>query len=195
MQSIVFMNPYTLEYYYNQNMIPFPDKKEFLIMLSGLCGYACQMAVREEKKSFVLVTAGGKNYFFGDALNYYLINSENSFINLMKETFENLFRNIDFPDWKKILKNVASNIGNKNYKINNLFNPEDKFPDYLKNWNDIFDLIKRNTNKPEEWPFILTYVLDIFMTTYFKHFGGKELIELFPIVIENAFYTSKIIAE
>ena len=150
---------------------------------------------KRRKKSFVLVTAGGKNYFFGDALNYYLINSENSFINLMKKTFENMFRNIDFPDWKKILKNVALNIGNKNYKINNLFNPEDKFPDYLKNWNDIFDLIKRNTNKPEEWPFILTYVLDIFMTTYFKHFGGKELIELFPIVIENAFYTSKIIAE
>ena len=90
MQSIVFVNPNILEYYYNQNMKSFPDKKEFLIMLSGLCGYACQMAVREEKKSFLLVTAGGKNYFFGDALNYYLINSENSFINLMKEKFENM---------------------------------------------------------------------------------------------------------
>lgn len=195
MQSIVFVNPNILEYYYNQNMKSFPDKKEFLIMLSGLCGYACQMAVREEKKSFLLVTAGGKNYFFGDALNYYLINSENSFINLMKEKFENMFRNIDFPDWKKISENVALNIGNKNYKINNSFNPEDKFPYYLKNWNNIFDLVKRNTNKPEEWPLILTWVLDIFMNYYFKHFGGKELIELFPIVIENAFYTSKIIAE
>lgn len=195
MENIFIVQKSFLLDYFNENSSSFPDKKEFMITLGALCGYACQEAAKLEQKGYLLVKAAGKNYFFGDGVNYYLLESSNSFIALMKKKFESMFKNNDFPDFVKILKNVASNIGNKNYKINGLFNPEEKFPYYLKVWNDIFDIVKKSSNKPEGWPVVLTLVLDHFMNVFFVCFGGKELITLFPTIIENAFYISKMIEE
>ncbi len=186
------VKPYELLGYFLQRKDDFQDIDDFLITLGGLCGYACQMAAKVEKTTFFAVKAAGKNYFFGDGLNYYLLQSRNSFIQIIKNKFESMLPGEEFPDFVKMMKNVAGNIGNKDYKINNLFNPEDKFSYYLEIWNKIFDVIKRNCNKPEGWPILLTLTLVEFMQIYTKNYGKEKMISLLPTILENACYVSKI---
>ena len=99
--------------YFNENSSSFPGKIYFMITLGALCGYTCQTASRDEQKSYFLVKSADKNYYFGRRLNYYLLESTNSFIILMKKNFEFMFKNNGFPDFVKILNNVASNIAKK----------------------------------------------------------------------------------
>ena len=193
-ETFIVETKHLLEYFKN-NSDSFQDIKDFMLTLGALCGYACQAAAREEQKSYLLVKAAGKNYFFGDGLNYYLIESSNSFINIMKKKYVSIFKNSDFPDIVNILKNVSKNIGNKDYKINSFFNPEEKFPYYMKIWKNIIDLVKKSSNKPEGWPVALSLTLDFYMNFFLLCFGGKELFLLFPSIIENAIYISKMIED
>ena len=77
MSGDIMIKPYELLGYFLQRKDDFQDIDDFLITLGGLCGYACQMAAKVEKTTFVAVKAAGKNYFFGDGLNYYLLQSSN----------------------------------------------------------------------------------------------------------------------
>ena len=190
----IMIKPYDLMNYFFQRKECFNDIGYLLITLGGLCGYACQMAAKQEKKNAILVKTGEKNYFFGEGLNYYLLESKNSFKNIIKNKFESIFPEIKFPDVGEMVKNVAKNVGNKNYKIGGVFNPEDKFYYYLEIWNDITDIIKNNCSKPEGWPILISLTLAEFISAYIKFFGKEKFIILLPIILENAFYTSKIIA-
>ena len=189
MQRSIVLKPYELLDYFNKNEKSYPDKSDFLITLGALCGIACQLAAKEAKREYSLVKAGDKNYFFGNGLNYYLLESNNSFINIIK----NKFTDSAFPNVVDILKKVAGNIGNKNYKINELINPEEKYSYYLEIWEQISDIVKNNTNVPEGWPIILTKTLEHYILVYTLIYGEDQMISLLPTIIENAFYVSKII--
>ena len=50
MENIFIVQKSFLLDYFNENSSSFPDKKEFMITLGALCGYACQVAARLEQK-------------------------------------------------------------------------------------------------------------------------------------------------
>ena len=54
-----------------------------LLYAAGLAGYACHQAVKATKGSFVQVTTtDGKNYYFGDDVNKYLLENRTSVYSL-----------------------------------------------------------------------------------------------------------------
>ena len=58
-----------------------------IVFISGMVGYSCQAVMLEKKQNYNLVkTNNGKNYIFGDSLNYYLIGAKYSFYNILKGT-------------------------------------------------------------------------------------------------------------
>ena len=180
---IYFMN--------NRNRMPSP--RGLLVLVGGLVGISSQAAVKAKGLPFFLVTANSKKYLFGDSLNYYLIESKNSFINLLKAKCKELLPNLEFPDIEKIVKNVSANVGNDDYKLENKYNPELFFPKYMMEWSNMFDIVNKSCSSPEGWPVLLTYVLNFFIEVYIKNDSENTFSSLLPIIIENAFYISKIL--
>ena len=99
-----------------------------IVFISGMAGYSCQAAMLEKKQSYNLVkTTNGKNYIFGDSLNYFLIESQFSFYNILMGQYKHKLPDLDIIDVKPFLVNVAGNVGNEKYLIKDIFNPETIF--------------------------------------------------------------------
>ena len=103
----------------------FKSPKFAVVFISGMVGYSCQAALFAQNKSYYFVkTKINKNYVFGDYLNYCLFEGKLSFYNLLMGQFCQRLSKLIPLKIEPYLQRVAGNIGNKDYLIQGVFNPE-----------------------------------------------------------------------
>ena len=179
--------------YSMKDQIKDPDKT--IIFVSGMVGFSCQAALMEKKQSYNLVKlANGKHYIFGDALNYYLIESKTSFYNILMGQYITKLPGAEPIQIKPILTRVASSIGFDTYLIGNKFNPEKVFDFelYRSTWKKFYDTMIKYCSNSDEWPVLFSITLTQFLDLIALFFGRNGYAELAYNAFENAVYVSKI---
>ena len=171
------------------------DPEKTIIFVSGMVGFSCQAALMEKKQSYNLVKlTNGKHYIFGDALNYYLIESKTSFYNILMGQYITKLPGAEPIQIKPILTRVASSIGFDTYLIGNKFNPEKVFDFelYRSTWKKFYDTLIKYCSNSDEWPVLFSITLTQFLDLIVLFFGRNGYAELANNAFENAVYVSKI---
>ena len=176
-----------------KDLIKEPDKT--IIFISGMVGYSCQAALIEKKQSYNLVKlTNGKNYIFGDALNYYLLNAKTSFYNILMGQYTIKMPGAEPIQIKPVLTRVASSIGFDTYLIGNKFHPEKifDFELYRSTWKKFYDTLIKYCSNSDEWPVLFSISLTQFLDLIDICLGRNGYANLANIAFENAVYVSKI---
>ena len=176
-----------------KDLIKDPDKT--IIFISGMVGYSCQAALIEKKQSYNLVKlTNGKNYIFGDALNYYLLNAKTSFYNILMGQYTIKMPGAEPIQIKPVLTRVASSIGFDTYLISNKFHPEKifDFELYRSTWKKFYDTLIKYCSNSDEWPVLFSISLTQFLDLIDICLGRNGYANLANIAFENAVYVSKI---
>ena len=176
-----------------KDLIKEPDKT--IIFISGMVGYSCQAALIEKKESYNLVKlTNGKNYIFGDALNYYLLNAKTSFYNILMGQYTIKMPGAEPIQIKPVLTRVASSIGFDTYLIGNKFHPEKifDFELYRSTWKKFYDTLIKYCSNSDEWPVLFSISLTQFLDLIDICLGRNGYANLANIAFENAVYVSKI---
>ena len=166
-----------------------------IVFISGMVGYSCQAVMLEKKQNYNLVkTNNGKNYIFGDSLNYYLIGSKYSFYNILMGQFHNKLPEHDIIKIEPFLTNVASNIGNEKYLIKDIFNPEKifDFEFYRSTWKNFSETLNKYCKTADEWPILFSIAMTKFLDIIDSSYGRDCYVYFTTIALENAIYVSKI---
>ena len=170
-----------------------PDKT--IIFISGMVGFSCQAALMEKKQSYHLVKlTNGKHYIFGDALNYYLLQSKMSFYNILMGQYTTKIPGAEPIQIKPVLNRVASSIGFDTYLIGNKFNPEKVFDFelYCSIWKKFYDTLIKYCSNSDEWPVLFSISLTQILELIDLFLGRNGYAELANNAFENAVYVSKI---
>ena len=167
-----------------------------IVFVSGMVGFACQAASNKKNpvNSLLLKLIEDKIAISGETVYNYLFQSKESFYNLLSLQFHNKLPNVKIPSFISFYFEVGINYGNKNYLIENKFNPEKIFDIelYSSTWIKFYDKLIKYCETPDEWPILFSIVVYNFLEmTYFV--GGKDSYSLFfDIALKNAIYVSKI---
>ena len=176
-----------------KDLIKDPDKT--IIFISGMVGYSCQAALIDKKQSYNLVKlTTGKNYIFGDALNYYLLEAKISFYNILMGQYTIKMPGAEPIQIKPVLTRVASSIGFDTYLIGNKFHPEKifDFELYRSTWKKFYDTLIKYCSNSDEWPVLFSISLTQFLDLIDICLGRNGYANLANIAFENAVYVSKI---
>lgn len=166
------------------------DYWKALLYASGLAGYACHQAVKAEQGSFALVeTSAGKKFFFGDDVNKYLLEDRYSVLCFMNGIYQHICPGKEAPDIQGIIKNAVSDIGNGEYKIWNVYIPEEAFKAIKSCWDGIYEnMTSQYCKKPSEWPTLYGIVLQNIMSEAMKVIPPENV---YIAALECALYISK----
>ena len=149
----------------------------------------------EKKQSYNLVKLiNGKNYIFGDALNYYLLETKTSFYNILMGQYTIKMPGAEPIQIKPVLTRVAGSIGFDTYLIGNKFNPEKifDFELYRSTWKKFYDTLIKYCSNSDEWPLLFSISLTQFLDLIDIYLGRDGYANLANISFENAVYVSKI---
>ena len=129
------------------------DIRMSLIYAAGLAGYACHQAVKAEHGSFVVATSkDGRNYYFGDDVNKYLVENKFSVLGSIAVVAE-----MSEDDVTSIVKEFAESIGGDNTICD--FAPKDLYNRIKQCWDGIFEnMTSRYCKSPSEWPILFSIV-------------------------------------
>ena len=166
-----------------------------IVFISGMVGYSCQAAMLVKKHGYNLVkTTNGKNYIFGDSLNYYLLESKFSFYNVLMGQYKHKLPYLDIINVKPFLIKVSSNIGNEKYLIKDIFNPERifDFEFYRSTWKNFSETLNKYCKTTDEWPILFSIAMINFLDVIDSVYGRDCYIFFTTIALENAIYVSKI---
>ena len=165
-----------------------PDKLERLKMASALAGYACHQAVKENGEKFVNVeTEDGLEFYFGSALNYYLLDSSFSVMGFMKGFYVNKATEPKELDIDTPIKQSASNVGNREYLIWGQHVPAILYEQTRECWLGIYqNMTSKYCKNPSEWPVLYGIVLQNIMFQF-----DMDAEETFFKALECALYISK----
>lgn len=143
----------------------YPDKQERLKMVSALAGHACHQAVKANGESFVTIqTKDGLEFYFGDDINYYLLEGPFSVLTFMKGYYENKVAAGKAPDIHESIKNAMSYVGNPLYRIWNQHFPGILYNQVKECWTGIYqNMTARYCKNPSEWPVLYGIVLQNIM--------------------------------
>ncbi len=160
------------------------DATKALIFTSALAGFSCHKAVEANHEKFMRVTTNeGKNYYFGDDLNRYLLESSLSVIG-----FITVVTGITREEVLSIVAGFADNVG-KEYKVCG-FEPKQLYDQVSDCWEGIFEnMTSRYTRSPSEWPILFGIVVQNILITALNAGAPKE--EAGKIAIECAVAVSK----
>lgn len=131
------------------------DIRMSVLYAAGLCGIACHEAVKANNESFVDVgLEDGRTYYFGDAVNKYLLESKLSVM-----AFVAPVTNMNADEAVSIVKSAADDLGYD--KLNVLgFDPEQAYIMVKECWDGIFDnMTDSYCESPDEWPILYSIVL------------------------------------
>ncbi|MBO4494773.1 MAG: hypothetical protein J5752_02825 [Clostridiales bacterium] len=161
------------------------DIRMALLFASGLAGYSCHQAVKEEKGVFQVVkTNTGKKFYFGDEVNKYLLENPNSVTGLVNAV-------VDLPE-KKVLELVSSfaeNCGKDDMLICG-FNPGTIYTQIRQCWEGIYgNMTSKYCKNPSEYPLLFGIVLQNILILSVK--AGAPKGEAGEIAIEVANAISK----
>jgi hypothetical protein len=179
--------------YSMKDLIKEPDKT--IIFISGMVGYSCQAALIDKKQSYNLVKlTTGKNYIFGDALNYYLLEAKISFYNILMGQYAIKIPRAEPIQIKPVLTRIASSLGFDTYLIGNKFHPEKifDFELYRSTWKKFYDTLIKYCSNSDEWPVLFSISLTQFLDLIDICLGRNGYANLANIAFENAVYVSKI---
>jgi len=134
--------------------------EDLLAILATLAGYACQMSVREQPGGSLTeaVTSDGAKYYFGDALNRPLAESQYSVWSICAGTAQHLgVRPEDFPGLDDVFRHVSASVGTPQFGIPRL--PEAHMPgepprNYLKLWKLFLPRVRRFCPDAQQWPML-----------------------------------------
>ena len=160
------------------------DARMALIFTSALAGFSCHKAVEANHEKFMRVTTdSGKNYYFGDDLNRYLIESSLNVIGFITAVTE-----IGRDDVLTIVSDFANNVGN-DFKVCG-FEPKDLYDQVSECWDGIFDnMTSRYCKSPSEWPILFGIVVQNILMTAIGAGAPKD--EAGKIAVECAVAVSK----
>ncbi len=173
-----------------------------LTILGSLAGFSCQMSIREElarignaasARPFMVVTgADGKNYFFGDALNRPLAESQWSVWSLAAGAAQHMGCE-PLPDIKNIFEHVTQTVGGHRFgipRVDEAHRASDLPINFVKTiWPKVLPVVEQFCDRPAEWPVL--FGIAIQQALYL----GKGIIEphlALSIVMECAVPMSKI---
>lgn len=143
----------------------YADTTERLRMVSALAGYACHQAVKANQEKFITTqTKDNREYYFGDDLNYYLLEGPFSVLVFIKGFYERKTNSQTSPDIQVQVQRAVSNIGNDLYKIWNQEFPELLYGRVKECWAGIYqNMTGRYCNTAAEWPVLFGIVLQNIM--------------------------------
>lgn len=164
------------------------DKMERLKLVSALVGYATHQAVVANGDEFVQVgTPDGAIFYFGDAVNYYLLEGPYNLLCFLKGYYENEAKEfVDF-DINTTIRNAAISVGNSSYLIWGKYSPESVYMSTKECWDGIYEhLTSKICKNSSEWPVLYGIVLQNIMFHL-----GMDPEEGFLKALECALYISK----
>lgn len=162
------------------------DLRRALVFTAALAGHACHRAVKAEKGTFAVVTdKNGKNYYFGDDLNRYLL--ENS---MSVAGFCIAVTGLTRGDVLAAVRKCANEIGNRDYTVCG-YNPGALYQEVSDCWDGIFDnMTAQYCKTPSEWPVLYGIVLQNCLMNAPDAGAPEE--EAGRIALESAVYMSKL---
>ena len=160
------------------------DARMALIFTSALAGLACHKAVEANHEKFMRVTTStGKNFYFGDDLNKYLLEGSLNVVGFITAVTD-----IDREDVISIVSDVANNVG-KEFKVCG-FEPKELYDQVRDCWEGIYDnMTFQYCKSPSEWPILFGIVVQNILMTAIKAGAPKQ--EAGKIAIECALAVSK----
>lgn len=179
--------------------------ESLLAVLGSLAGYSCHMASREElvnsekhleKEVFTVISgADGKNYYFGDLPNKYLVENQYSIWRLIVGITQHLQeqQEPELPDINSIFSHVSSTVGGHEFgipRISEKHKPRDLPINYVTSmWTVLLPIIDKFCENPMERPILLGLAIQQLIEM------GKDIISPLiaaEIVMECAIPMSKI---
>ena len=165
-----------------------------IVFSSGMVGYSCQAAAFKKNPMNVKSLIPNMKMISCEEIYNYLYGAKDSVYNFLIQQFHQKLPNLEIPQYRSYNLEVILNFGNKNYLIENKFNPEKVFDFklYSSTWEKFYDNLIKYCKTPDEWPMLFALALNIFLEgAYF--IGGKDSYTLFfDIAFKNAIYISKI---
>jgi hypothetical protein len=176
--------------------------ESLLCLLGSLAGFACQISVRmgyqldpAKAKSDPLIRMGGvdgKHYFFGDAINRPLAESQYSVWSLAAATAQDLGCS-DLPDINEIFKHATTSAGTDQFGLPRIDKPntpgETPISYVSKVWPHIYPIAARFCDKPAELPILFGLAIQQAMIQCKTVLDARLALQ---IVMESAIPMSKI---
>lgn len=165
------------------------DATQALIFTSSLAGHACRQAVIAEHGKFMEVTCDdGRKFYFGDDLNYYLLESRTSVVG-----FISVVTGIDPDTVRSIVERFASGIGEENFTVCG-YDPKKLYEDVSQCWDGIFEnMTSKYCKNPSEWPILFSIVVQNILVMSLK--AGAPVNDVAKIAVECAVAVSKMSEE
>lgn len=162
------------------------DLRRALVFTAALAGHACHRAVKAENGTFAVVTdRDGKNYYFGDDLNRYLL--ENS---MSVAGFCTAVTGLTREDVLAAVAGCANAVGSEDHTVCG-YDPGVLYREVSDCWDGIFDnMTARYCKTPSEWPVLYGIVLQNFLMTALDAGAPEE--EAGRIALVSAVYMSKL---
>lgn len=175
------------------------DANSLLFYTAGLTGYVCQAAVWEKyvvrqkipvnQVFHVVSTEIGKDFYFGDAINQYVLESQYSVWRLVAGMYQHLYQGAPAPDIIPIVDKIASVIGKEDYKLCGAVSADDIIEQYHMIWNSLKPRICRYCAEADEWPILFGLVMQKVMELAKDVVAPEDCIN---IVMESVIYLSKV---
>ena len=164
------------------------DAEPRLLFAAGITGYVCHETVKEKGEKFIeLGTKDGRKFYFGDAVNSYLLENNYSVLSFLNGYYKNKFPEREVPDIHAFAKRGVDNAGNENYLIWGKFPPDEVYKLVRKSWFGIYQKTTAEVCKSaDEWSVLFGIVLQGVLL----HIDGNPD-ELYGKALECAMHLSK----
>lgn len=131
------------------------DMRQALVFSAAFAGHACHRAAKKRKESYAVVTTeDGKNFYFGDDVNRYLLEDRLSVVNFILAASE-----ISKEDVLSIVAEFSSMIGSEDLSVCE-YEPQSLYEAVSQCWEGIFDdMTSKYCDSPAEWPILFGIVL------------------------------------
>ena len=165
------------------------DATQALIFTASLAGHACRQAVIAEHGKFMEVTCDdGRKFYFGDDLNYYLLESQTSVVG-----FINAVTGIPVDTVKAIVRKFAESIGEEHFTVCG-YDPKKLYEDVSQCWDGIFEnMTSKYCKEPSEWPILFSIVVQNILMMSLN--AGAPVNDAAKIAVECAVAVSKMSGE
>lgn len=166
------------------------DLRKALLYASGLAGYACHQAVKANHEPFIVAeTADHRKFYMGDAVNQYLLEGNYSVLSFCNGFFDHFAKGESRPDVLEIVKKEVSVIGDPDYRIWDLYQPEEVYREIQNCWDGIYgNMTSVYCQSPQEWPVLFAIVLQNLMVNALQAVPAAVL---YSMALECAIYISK----
>ncbi len=164
------------------------DPDERIMLAAGIAGFACHQAVKYNKENFVVTGMDdGSKFFFGDAVNFYLIENPYSVMNFLFGYYKSKNISEQLPDIHRMAEKGVKNISDSSFKLSNRFDPSDVYKMVQECWEGIYkNMTVRFCRTADEWPVLYAIVLQKVLMDI-----DKTADVLFNMAAECAMYLSK----